>query len=131
MPKFNDDLNYLKKYIKENNLDNNYYEKCYQELLKQIKELSITLEENAYVIYKIEVTNYGNTYVGIYSIEGLPENLDFEIIDYNLQEPLCNINGKCNNYATKVFYIKFSGSNTTETFTLNFNFKIFFLTLSN
>ena len=34
MPKFNEDLNYLKKYIKENNLDNNYYEKCYQELLQ-------------------------------------------------------------------------------------------------
>lgn len=34
MPKFNDDLNYLKKYIRENNLDNTYYEKCYQELLK-------------------------------------------------------------------------------------------------
>jgi len=33
MQKFNEDLNYLKKYIKENNLDNNYYEKCYQELL--------------------------------------------------------------------------------------------------
>lgn len=33
MPKFNDDINYLKKYIKENNLDNAYYEKCYQELL--------------------------------------------------------------------------------------------------
>jgi len=33
MLKFNDDLNYLKKYIQQNNLDNDYYEKCYQELL--------------------------------------------------------------------------------------------------
>lgn len=33
MPKFSDDINYLKKYIQENNLDNEYYEKCYHELL--------------------------------------------------------------------------------------------------
>lgn len=34
MQKFNEQLNYLKKYIKDNNLDNTYYENCYQELLK-------------------------------------------------------------------------------------------------
>ena len=30
----NSDLNYLKKYIKENNLDNNYYQECLKELDK-------------------------------------------------------------------------------------------------
>ena len=97
----------------------------YEEFGKDTVSSSITLEENAYVIYKVEVTNYGNTNVGIYDITGLPEGLEYEIIDYKLQDVICNVNGKCNNYATKVFYIKFSGSNISKTFTLNFNFRLF------
>ena len=46
----NSDLEYLKKYIKENNLDNNYYNKC----LKQ-------LESNIPIQYIIGNVNfYGN-----------------------------------------------------------------------
>ena len=34
MQKYNEDIEYLKKFIKENNLDELYFEKCKEELLK-------------------------------------------------------------------------------------------------
>ena len=43
------------------------------------------LDSNATVTYYVEVTNYGNTDVGIYSISGLPGNLTYTISDYTLK----------------------------------------------
>ena len=34
MQKYNEDIEYLKKYIKEQNLDESYFNKCKEELLK-------------------------------------------------------------------------------------------------
>lgn len=96
----------------------------YEEFSKNTVSSSITFEENAYAIYKVEVTNYGETEVGVYSIEGFPEGATYELIDYNLKDKICNINEKCTNYATKVFYIKIIGNEKEISFTLDFTFKV-------
>ena len=77
----------------------------YEEFSKNTIFSQITFEENAYAIYKIEVTNYGETDIGIYSIDGIPDGITYELIDYNLKDKICNNSGKCNNYAEKEFYI--------------------------
>lgn len=97
----------------------------YEEFSKNTVSSSITFEEDAYAIYKVEVTNYGETEVGVYSIEGFPEGATYELIDYNLKDKICNINEKYTNYATKVFYIKIRAINVEESITLTFDFRIF------
>ena len=97
----------------------------YEEFSKDTISSQIEFKENAYVTYKIKVINYGNTNVGIYDITGFPENITYEIIDYKLQDEICNINGKCNNYAEKEFYIKIVGSNIETLITLTFDFRVF------
>lgn len=95
----------------------------YEEFSKETTSSQVIFEENAYVIYKVEVTNYGSTDIGIYEITGIPENVSYELIDYKLKDKLCNINGKCNSYATKIFYIKIMASNLEIEFTLNYIFE--------
>lgn len=51
-----DDINYLKKYIKEKNLDNNYYNNCLKELTKGIPIQYIIGEVNFYG-YNFKVNN--------------------------------------------------------------------------
>ena len=98
----------------------------YEEFSKDTISTSISFKENAYAIYKVEVTNYGSTDVGIYSIDGIPEGMTYELIDYKLKDKICNDSGKCNNYAVKTLYIKLSATNIDSSFTLKFNFKIFY-----
>lgn len=40
------------------------------------------------IVYEMEITNLGNTKVGIYSIIGLDENLKYTLLDYNIGEPI-------------------------------------------
>ena len=60
---------------------------------------------NATVTYYVDVTNYGNTDVGIYSISGLPSSLTYTISDYTLKNKICDDTGKCNSMAKKTFSI--------------------------
>lgn len=97
----------------------------YEEFSKNTISSSISLNENSYVIYKVEVTNYSEGNVGIYEITGLPEGISYELIDYVLKDKLCDNSGKCSNFAVKTFYIKLIGNNISNEFTLNFDFRIF------
>ena len=48
------------------------------------------------ITYKIEITNFENAEMGILSISGLPENLEYSISNYNLKDKICDESGKCN-----------------------------------
>ena len=78
--------------------------------------------ENSYITYKVEITNYGENPVGILNIEGLDQNLSYELINYNLMDKLCDETGKCSNYVVKEFYIKISGIEGNYNLNLSFEF---------
>lgn len=64
--------------------------------------------KNSFITYKIEVTNYGNIPMGIYSIEGINEGLNMEVINYNVGDKICDSNNNCTNGISQNFYIKIS-----------------------
>lgn len=85
---------------------------------------------NSTITYRVGVTNFGNTDMGIYSISGLPNNLMYEITDYSLHDKLCDSTGKCSLGATKNFYIiikyatgGYNASQTKYNFKLDFEFR--------
>ena len=81
----------------------------YEEFSKNTISTSIDFTNSTYIIYKIEVTNYGSQNVAISNIEGIPSGLSYELINYNLNDKICDEFNKCNNYAQKQIYIKISG----------------------
>ena len=103
----------------------------YQEYNKENISVGISLpNSNSQVTYKVEVTNIGNVEMGILSIEGLPENLEYELKDYQLKEKICDISNVCKLGIKKEFYItikyKENGYNTSITeynINLDFTFK--------
>lgn len=83
---------------------------------------------NSTVTYKVDVTVMLSSEMRISQITGLPENLEYELSGYNLDDTLCNENGECNYGATDEFYITikykdglYDSSNT------NYNFKMTFI----
>lgn len=98
----------------------------YEEFSKETISTNITFNNSSSATYKVEVTNYGEPYVGISKITGIPNEITYEIEDYELKDKLCNDNGKCNKVAAKTFYITFYGTNTTVDMTLNFEFNIYY-----
>ena len=78
------------------------------------------------ITYKVSVTNFGNAEMGIFAINNLPSNLEYELIDYNLHDKICN-NSQCSLGVTKEFYItikyKNGGYNSGNTnYALNLEF---------
>ena len=85
------------------------------------------------ITYKVKVTNFGNTEMGIRSITGLPSNLDYEISGYTLQDRICDANNQCKLGISKEFYITvkyksggYNSSSTNYALTLNFDFQPFY-----
>ena len=103
----------------------------YQEYNKENISVGISLpNSNSQVTYKVEVTNIGNVEMGILSIEGLPENLEYELKDYQLKEKICDISNVCKLGIKKEFYItvkykdNINNSSITEyNINLDFTFK--------
>ena len=59
----------------------------YEEFGKNHINSNITLNNSSSTItYYVEITNYGTTDVGIYSITGLPSGVNYQIKDYNLKD---------------------------------------------
>ncbi len=91
---------------------------------------SITLpNELSTITYRIEVTNLGNIEMGLKDIKGLPENLTYEIINYNLEEKFCDTN-KCNlgikkEFLLKIKYKEFNSEQTNYNLIIDFLFKPF------
>lgn len=94
---------------------------------KLISDLTFT-NTNSSVTYKVEVTNFGNTEMGISSISGLPNNLTYELDTntYDIGEKICDSTNtsKCTLGAKKSIYITIkyksgSGTNTNTNLSLN------------
>ena len=112
---------------------NNEGQSSYQEYNKENISVGVNLiNSNSTVTYKVEITNIGNTEMGISSIEGLPENLEYELTDYTLKNKICDSNdsSKCTLGAIKEFYITikykengYDSSNTSYDINLSFTFK--------
>ncbi|MBQ6547268.1 MAG: hypothetical protein IJL74_04660 [Bacilli bacterium] len=88
------------------------------------------------VKYAIDVTNFGNVEMGLASITGLPNNLDYELDTnvYDIGEKICNSNNECTLGAKKTIYVTIkykSGSGTNTSTTLNANFNLTFKELHN
>ena len=52
-------------------------------------------EEDSSVTFNVEITNIGNAEVGIVDITGLPDNLTYELLDYELKERICDRDSQC------------------------------------
>ena len=82
---------------------------------------------NSYVIYDVEVYNFGNVIMGISSASIDNENLKFEFLDYNLKDKICE-NNQCSLGVKRTLKIKVSYkentiiSNNNENFIINFKF---------
>lgn len=55
------------------------------------------------ITYNVEVTNLGNIAMAVTSIKGLPDNLDYEINNYELNAPICNDKSVCKLGVSKTF----------------------------
>lgn len=66
--------------------------------------------KDSFVNYRIEVTNYGNIPMGIYSITGINDGLNMEVINYNIKDKICDVSNNCTNGIKNEFYIKISPS---------------------
>lgn len=105
-----------------------------------VKSVSASLNlpnSNSTITYRVEITNIEldtNTYMGIKSITGLPNNLTIlNITDYTLKDKLCDNNDPtdCGSGSQKSFYItvgykdnnSYDSNDTNYGFTLQFEFK--------
>ena len=104
-----------------------------------VKSVSAALNlpnSNSTITYKVEITNMEletNTYMGISSITGLPNNLEIKsITDYTLKDKLCDDNNPtdCGSGSQKSFYItigyknnSYDANDTNYGFELLFDFK--------
>lgn len=106
---------------------------------------SVTLpNSNSTVTYRVEITNMqlaANTYMGIDTLTGLPNNLEIKnITDYTLRSKICDDNDPtdCGSGSQKTFYITigyknnaYDANNTSYGFVINFDFKkVFDITYS-
>lgn len=84
-------------------------------------------EGTSSVIYKMEITNIGNTKVGISSITGLGENLKYTLLDYNIGEAISE-DGKYTLSVVQTIHIKieYADNATITSETQNFNLEVSF-----
>lgn len=100
-----------------------------EEYDKESIATEITLpKSDSSLTYKIEITNFGGTYMVISDIDGLPKNLDYTLDNYELNTILCDDNNECKLGITKYIYltIKHKTPPTTEDnniYNINLNFK--------
>ncbi len=85
---------------------------------------------SSYVLYKVDLTNYGNIKSGLLSIDNNTSGTNYSICDSNgnncttnVKTPVCN-GSNCTLGSTKEIYVKLSPTSTgTKTIDLDLNFK--------
>jgi len=75
-----------------------------------ISEVSLPSNDSS-VTYKIEVTNFGGTYMVISQINGLPDNLTYTLDNYDLNDIICDENNECTLGITKYIYLTIKHKN--------------------
>ena len=98
-----------------------------------INGTAILPSEDSYIDYVVKITNLGKVEMGIKEITLNNDNLDYELIDYNLGDKLCVIEeetSKCTLGAEKQIIVRlkwkegsYDSSNTENNFVLDFNFQ--------
>ena len=98
-----------------------------------INGTAILPNEDSYIDYVVKITNLGKVEMGIKEITLNNDNLDYELIDYNLGDKLCVIEEettKCTLGIEKQIIVRlkwkngsYDSSNTENNFVLDFNFQ--------
>ena len=85
------------------------------------------------VTFNVVVTNIGSTEIGIKEITGLPDNLDYQILNYSLKDKICNEDNICKLGIQKEIQVQikykegyYDSSNTLYNVVANFNFQPFY-----
>lgn len=89
------------------------------------------------ITFKVEITNIESAEMGLLKIDGINNELEYSITNYNLKDKICN-NGSCNLGVTKDIYITvkykegmYNSANTTFNLNLLFDFRqVFTITYS-
>ena len=99
----------------------------YESFGKDFISSEVSLKSNSSITYNLEITNYGSVDVGIYSISGIPEGVNYRIEGYNLKDKICDQNGKCNTISVANYKLMiYTGDNSYNgSFTLKFDFRGF------
>lgn len=98
-----------------------------------INGTAIFPNEDSYIDYAIKITNLGKVEMGIKEITLSNDNLDYELIDYNLEDKLCVLeeeNLNCTLGIEKQIIVRvkwkdgsYDSNNTENNFILDFNFQ--------
>lgn len=98
-----------------------------------INGTAILPNENSYIDYVVNIVNLGKVEMGIKEITLNNDNLDYELIDYNLGDKLCVIEeetSKCTLGIEKQIIVRlkwkngsYDSSNTENKFIIDFNFQ--------
>ena len=94
----------------------------YENFSKNTISSEVSLKSNSSITYNLEITNYGSVDVGIYSITGIPEGVNYSIDGYNLKDKICDDSGKCNSYAVKTYSLKIYTTGSSYDGVVNFQF---------
>lgn len=93
-------------------------------------------EESSTITYLVDVTNLGGTYMVISNIKNLPDNLTYELNNYELNHILCDDNSQCTLGITKQLSLtikykdgEYDSTNTNFNLSLNFVFEEFTYTI--
>ena len=107
----------------------------YEEFSKTYTMSNVTLpNSDSYIIYELVIGNYEDVEMQLSSITGLPSNLTYELIDYNLHDMICDNTNKCFGGVEKTLYLKikyanYNASGTNYNINLEYEFKEFSNTL--
>ncbi|MGM9874313.1 MAG: RICIN domain-containing protein [Bacilli bacterium] len=85
------------------------------------------------ITYKIEITNLGNSEMGILSITGIPDNMEYSLSNYNLKDKICDDSNKCSLGIKKEILLTikykdggFDNNNINYNLKLDFDFRPFY-----
>lgn len=89
--------------------------------------------EDSTITYDVTLTNLGNVEMGIFDITGLPDNLEYSILGYDLKDKICDSSNKCKLGANETISITikykeggYDYSNITHNVMLDFEFQPFY-----
>jgi len=125
------ELDGIRPVITVETLDANDGESIYQEYNVNNISAGIRLpSENSSVTFRVRVTNIEAQEMAIANITGLPDNLEYELLNYSFKDKICDASGECNLGISKDILIRvkykdegYNSNDTEYNILLNFEFK--------